>query len=819
MSERTKQKDGDLTYDRTVMLSVGDSRKTLQWKQQAVTLGALYARLESPVIGMETIEEYLRLPKGQQDSLKDVGGFVGGGLMDGRRKAGHVAGRDVVTLDFDHVPPYGTDDILKTLEELRCGYAVYSTRKHRPEAPRLRVLFPLDRTVSADEYEPVARYLADQIGIEMADPTTFEAWRLMYWPSVCAGAEYVFRYVDAPPVDADSVLGTYTDWRDLSGWPQVPGADPRRRMAAKQGDPESKPGIVGAFNRACGGVIGAMDKFLPGLYVQTDTDPDRYTYAGGSTTGGAVIYDNGKFLYSHHATDPCSGRLVNAFDLVRLHKFGDMDADAKADTPVNRLPSYTAMCNFAASDPETAAVLTKDRMEQAKADWEGLDQKPEEDPENWLDTAGLRMNPKTGHPLPTINNVIKILKYDPALRDRIGYNAFAGYITVTGALPWNPETARRRWTDTDLNGLYFYLETMFDITKRTHIDSALDVYSAERSFHPLQDYLRGLEWDGTPRVDRLFVDYLGAEDDEYTRTVTRKIMVAAVARAMRPGCKFDNMLVLCGTQGRGKSSILSRLAKGWFNDSILTFEGKDAAELIQGVWIVEIAELNAMRKSDVSRVKQFLSLQTDRFRPAYGRNVKEVPRSCVFFGTVNDRDFLDDLTGNRRFWPVDVDVQSASKEVWRDLTDAEVDQIWAEAYVRWQVGEKLYLTKEQEAEAARRQEMHRDTPPMEGLIMDFIDRPVPSDWESWPVERRRDFWSGLVKAEDMQLTERTRVCALEVWTELYGGDRRTGSSSVEYRKIKAMLRKILSEREGEKWTEKRMRYGGYGTQRVFEKQL
>ncbi|MCC8043895.1 MAG: virulence-associated E family protein [Clostridiales bacterium] len=800
-----------LQYDRKIVLSVASTRWSKSWQPWDTTISALYDRLEHPVKGTESLSDYLALKKAQQDDLKDVGGFVGGSLNGGHRKANAVTGRDIVTLDFDTIPPYGTEQVLKTVDSMGCGYTVYSTRKHMPTAPRLRILFPLDRTVSADEYEPIARYLAAQIGIQMADKTTFEACRLMYWPSCSADAEYVFEYGDKPLVSADKILGTYKNWKDFSSWPQVPGAVSYQKLAMKQGEPEEKSGVVGAFCR-CYDVISAMDKFLPGIYAQCDNAPDRYTYLGGSTAGGAIIYDNGKFLYSHHATDPCSGRLVNAFDLVRLHKFGDSDDEAVAGTPVNRLPSYTAMCALAAQDAAVSALIAQERHDQAMKDYEGLGLPTvaNSDP-NWIASSGIAVN-NDGKPFPTMANIGKLLANDPLLRDKIRYNEFADRIEVHGALPWNGKTECRRWTDTDINGLYQYMETFYGITKRVNIDSAFDVYASQNGYNPLTDYLNGLEWDGVPRLDTLFIDYMGAEDDSYTRCVTRKIMVAAVARAMEPGCKFDNMLVLCGTQGLGKSSILDKLALGWFNDSILTFEGKDAAELIQGVWIVEIAELHAMRRTDVTRVKQFLSQRIDRFRPAYGRNVKEAPRSCVFFGTANDKDFLDDMTGNRRFWPVDVDIQAAKKEVWKDLTDDEIAQIWAEAKVRWQIGEKLYLTKEEEAIAAERQEAHREASPMEGPIMEFIEHEVPEDWDDWSLVNRVGFWNNTVPA--VKLVPRKKICAAEIWLELYGGTRQNMARNPEFNKIKPILRKLLLKNG---WREtSSVRYGPvYGTQRAF----
>lgn len=254
---------------------------------------------------------------------------------------------------------------------MKINYCVYSTRKHAPNKPRLRVVIPTDRTMSADEYEPCARRIAANIGIAMADPTTFEAVRLMYWPSVCCDSEYVFKAVDEPFARVDDLLRTYADWHDFTQWPQVPGTFSYAKLAVRQGDPVTKEGIVGAFCRRYD-IFRAMAELLPGLYAAVDTDPNRFTYTLGSTTGGAVVYEEGKFLYSHHATDPCSNKLVNAFDMVRLHKFGDRDDRAPDGTANNRLPSFKAMCEYANSLDEVALEMISKRQAQAEADFEGL---------------------------------------------------------------------------------------------------------------------------------------------------------------------------------------------------------------------------------------------------------------------------------------------------------------------------------------------------------------------------------------------------------------------------------------------------------------
>lgn len=444
-----------MQYDRKITISAGNNRRAMNWTPQTMLISELWARLRTPARGTEPLAEYLNMKKAQQDDLKDVGGFMAGTLSGPRRKANAVTGRDILTLDLDNIPAGGTEDVLRRVDGLGCGYCIYSTRKHSPAAPRLRVLLPLDRTVSADEYEPLARKAAEFIGMELMDPTTFEVSRLMYWPSCCADSQYIYLWQDRPLISANGLLAKYEDWRDCALWPQVPGAVSLPKLAVKQGDPEGKKGVVGAFCRTYD-VFRAMDELIPGMYEPVDNMPGRYTYLGGSTTGGAVIYDDGKFLYSHHATDPCSGRLVNAFDLVRLHRFGDMDDEAQPGTPTNRLPSYRAMCELAVQDVGVAALMSQERYQEAVQDFEGVGATNDEDPANWM--SKLAINTQTGLPKATIDNVWIILEHDPLLKGKFALNRFAGRGEVLGPLPWDTRTVRRLWDDNDNEGLYWYME-------------------------------------------------------------------------------------------------------------------------------------------------------------------------------------------------------------------------------------------------------------------------------------------------------------------------------------------------------------------------
>lgn len=801
-----------MQYNRMLRISTAGSRKATHWPKSEILWSEFVEKLKTPVRGVETLEEYLALPKSRQDELKDVGGFVGGTFAGDRRKAANVEGRDLVTLDLDNIPAGQTEDILRRVEGLGCAAAVYSTRKHAGYAPRLRVVVPLDRTGTADEYEPAARKLAFLIGIGFCDPTTFEASRLMYWASCCADSQYVCESYDRPFCSLDGLLSMYGDWHDIAQWPQVPGSEAvERRRLAKQEDPTRKRGVIGAFCRTYS-ITQAMEHFIPGMYEETSI-PGRYTYTGGSTVGGAVVYDGDLFLYSHHATDPCSGQLVNAFDLVRLHMYGDRDSEAKEGTPASKMPSFMAMSRLALEDKQVSDLISVERLEKAKQTFQAPEN-PQADSGPDYDLSWLPKLTKDsqGRYEKTINNAVVVLENDPLLKGRIVTDEFASCGMILGRVPLDQREEKRRWKDVDDAGFYRYVEVFYGLTGREKLDNALMLVSAQNRINDVKQYLQGLTWDGVKRLDTLLSEYLGAEDTAYTRAVMRKSLCAAVGRAVTGGIKYDYMPIFTGPQGIGKSTFLRILGKDWFSDSLTTFEGKEAAELIQGTWINEIGELSAFTKQETQVIKQFLSKTDDIYRAAYGRRTDKYPRRCVFFGTSNDSEFLKDATGNRRFWPVDVGVHLAKKSVWNQLP-LEVDQIWAEAYLYWTMGEPLYLPKEIETLAKDQQEKHRESSGKEGIILDFLEREIPSNWETLDLQKRRIFWNGNMRLEDgVELIPREKVCAAEIWVECFGSELKymKRSDSTEINNILLCLKgweRIKSTR----------RFGVYGQQRGFER--
>lgn len=343
-----------------LIISVGESRKSTNWKQQNVSWGAFCALLSSEkcVRTAETMEEWEQMSRDERASVKDIGGYVGGVLASGSRRANAVASRQLVTLDAD----FATCSAAEMLEawKLMVGGAclIHTTHNHRPDKPRLRVIVPLSRPVTAQEYEPVARRLADELGIEDFDDTTYECNRLMYWSSCPRDGEYSCVTAEGAWTDPDAILAAYADWHDMRQWPRSSRQEKIiRRMGEKQGDPLTKPGIVGAFNRAYR-IADAIGKYLSERYLPAGEG--RWTYAMGTSVGGAVSYDEDTFLYSHHDTDPVSGRLCSAFDLVRLHLYGSLDEGYDGD--IASAPSMYKMKELCRVDDAVCAELADAMM-------------------------------------------------------------------------------------------------------------------------------------------------------------------------------------------------------------------------------------------------------------------------------------------------------------------------------------------------------------------------------------------------------------------------------------------------------------------------
>ena len=783
-----------------LIISIGSSRHAKQWRAKKMTWDDLVKKLSQSKITEETAAEYRRMTKDEKAEVKAVGGFVGGHIKNkGRRVKGAVEKRYLLTLDADSPEPNFLGSLNFEIGDLE--YVIYSTHSHTPETPRYRIILPVSRAMEPDEYQAVARRIAGNIGIENFDPTTFEVERLMFWPSAPADVEPVFIHNTGEPVDVDEVLSRYDDWHDVSMWPNSKRADDIRLNAAKkQGDPLTKKGLIGAFCRTYR-IEDAIAEYLSDVYEACDTE-NRYTYKAGSTSAGLVVYDEGRFAYSHHGTDPISGKLVNAYDLVRIHKFGDDKA------------STGKMADLIRADANVVATVDAERMadfdDDVLADIEE-GKGPDKDYLKKLD-RDKNMTIKS-----TAQNVRSILENDSKLCGRLALDDFAHRMAVRGDLPWRPLSDGQYWTDADDACLRNYLSIVYEIVGRAVIDDGLTEVFKRNSFHPVRDYLNGLTWDGECRVDTLLIDYMGAKDTPYVRAVTRKWLCGAIARVMMPGVKFDTTLVLYGPQGLGKTLIAERLGGKWFNNTIGDVKQKDAMEQIQGSWICELAELAPTYKNDAEIVKAFLSRTIDRFRAPYGKRTEEYLRQCVFIGTTNNLLFLKDRTGNRRFWPVSGDPKRQTKIPYVDLTPEEVAQILAEALTYYRQGEALVLPPEIEREADSTRQRHTEGFEKIGLIEEFINTDIPENWYSWEPAQMREFISDPdeVINKPSNLVKRDRICALEVWEVVFEG-RRQNLTNAAAREINDILQNLKGWRpKGSK-----LRFGRYfGVQQAFVREV
>ena len=785
-----------LQYDKALDVALGNSRKTKTWKNKTLTWGELLDRLANTTRTAETVAEYKAMGRDRQSDIKDVGGFVGGYCNNGSRS--DVRHRSILCLDADFA-----DAELWPDWELLYGHAaaVYSTHKHTPEKPRLRLVVPLARNVDGDEYQAIGRRVAHTLGIDKFDDTSYQPQRVMYWPSTSQDGVYMFDYLDGPLLDPDSVLATYHNWRDVSSWPMSSRvAEITKRTAAKQEDPLAKGGLVGAFCRAYT-IQEAIEAYVP-AYQPCD-EPGRYTYTEGSTAAGIVIYDD-KFSFSHHATDPASGQLCNAWDLVRLHKFGALDADIDPTMKISSRPSYKAMTQLASEDATVRAQIVNDRTAEALTDFDAP--VPTESPDT--DWRGKLKVTEKGGLAQTIENAVLILRNDPQLAGSLAINEMEHNIVVKRSLPWRKVEGTSQWVDNDDAALRYYMERVYGLNGKDRIFDAVNVVAQENRFHPVREYLDGCVWDGVPRVETLLIDYLGAEDNDYTRAVTRKTLAAAVARIYRPGIKFDYMLTIRGRQGLGKSALIAKLGGQWFSDTFTTMQGKEAYEQVMGVWIMEVGELAGMRKAEAETIKLYISKQTDRFRPAYGRRLQEFPRQCVFIGTTNETQFLRDQTGNRRFWVVDTP-NDPQHSLWDELTPETVRLIWAEAVELFKQHEKLYLPRELEAKAREVQTMYEEENPRAGIVAEYLDRLLPEGWDDLDLYTRRQW----LETDAVGTIKRTHVCTLEIWSEALGGNPEKFDRFASYE-----IRSILANLPDWRHRGAKIRtFKPYGRQRYYER--
>ena len=763
---------------RELAFCLGNSRAALVWHPGKMTMDALWEKLQNPIRTAETAAEYHAMKKSERDAVKDKGGFFAGTLKGTRRKATEVISRSMITLDHDRLKPGCFD----AFAFKHCAI-VYTTHSHTPEAPRTRILVPLTRDVTPDEYNAIARYLADEIGMDMVDLCSFKINQLMYWPTCSSDGEYICREYEGGWLDPDVFLAAHPNWQDCSSLPTAPGEkEAVERERKRQADPLTKEGIVGAFCRAYS-IQEVIQTFLSDVYELT-TDENRWGYTKSASIPGVMIYD-GKFAYSHHASDPAYGKLCNAYDLVGTHLF---DGD------------FTQMAEFAAKDEKVRTLALKERQERA------VEEFAEE--EDWK--AKLVRQKKSTQLENSLYNIKLIMQNDPYMKN-IVFNQLADGMEIKGEVPWSHPG--KFWRDADDAQLICYVDDNYGTFSARNYDIAVAKAVDDRSYHPIREYFAALPpWDGMARVDTLLIDYLGAADNAYTRAVSRKVLCAAYRRIKEPGIKFDYMPVLNGAQGIGKSTFIANLGMDWFSDSLTLSDMNDktAAEKLQGYWILEIGELAGMKKADLDKVKAFVSRVDDKYRASFGRRVTSHPRQCVFFGTTNSENgYLRDITGNRRYW--NIKLSGSSKYRPWQMTSELVQQIWAEVMILADAGEKLYLPPDLEEYAKEEQREAMEHDEREGLVRLYLNTLLPANWDEMDIYQRREFLRG-DDTSPVGTDVRVIVSNMEIWCECFSRKKEDLRSMDSYAIAAIMSR--LPEWEKQPTPQ---RIAIYGLQRIYRR--
>ena len=773
---------------RKLNIAYGNNRQAKRWVNKTIGFDDLKERLRVTIRTTESAEEYAKMSRAQRDTAKDHGGFVAGVLKGGRRKADTVESRSMVALDGDRI----NANFLESYEAL-CPYTsvLYTTHSSTEENPRVRLVFPLTRDVTPEEFVAVSRYLAQMLGIDYFDECSYQPNQLMYWPSTPANGSFVYKETDGPWLDPDAILGEHPEWTDPTRLP-TSSRESKANTTAQQKvqDPLTKEGVVGLFNRTYYPISKALEAFLSDVYEPTDNESRWHLIASSSMAGVEIKED--KFVYSHHAKDPAYLKMCNAFDIIRIHRFGDLDDKA----------SYKAMCEFAMEQDEVKMLAASERTAGAETDFSGGEDI------DWQ--KHLQYEPRSMVLKNNLHNITLIMENDPNLKG-IVFNQLADGLEIKGEVPWKHPA--RFWRDADDAQLISFVDSHYGSFSERNYRIAVTKVTDDRSYHPIREMFESLPpWDKVRRAETVLIDYLGAEDNRYVRAVTRKSLCAAYMRVYYPGIKFDNMIVLNGAQGIGKSTLISSLGGEWFSDSLALSDMNDktAAEKLQGYWILEIGELAGMKKADIDKVKAFISRQDDKYRASFGRRVTPHPRQCVFFGTTNSENgYLRDITGNRRFWNVKVTGQGKCKP-W-EMTAEVVRQIWAEVAEIARSGEKLYLDADLEAYARQEQREAMEQDDREGIVRNYLDMLLPDDWDSMDYYRRREYIRDIDDPTRSEGTmKRQTVSNIEIWCECFGKSKEEMRPSDSYA-ISAIMVRI----EGWEKSGARQMLPIYGRQRVY----
>lgn len=740
-----------------------------------------------------TWEEFI---EGAQEPAteKYCGGYMAGKATSTSRKDSRVEYRSMVTLDVDN----GKSDLPARVQRLGLTSLVHSTYSHTTDKPCYRVIIPLlGPGLTEEEYPRVAQGLMEALGKEQFDPTCDQPKRIMFGPSAANPDQYEVYSYDGEAATAQGLLERFGGF----------GPKPEHKRGPKT-DPYKLPGVIGAFNRLYD-MNRAVEEFqLP--YEQVGED--RWKYIDAESDGGVCVYPDG-YVYSNHATDPVGGRALCMFDLVAMHKFADLDE--AANTPLNTAPK---------DRPSIQKALQEfTELPDVKAEMMGLNidllgKGGPTDTPNWV--SKLHVHPKTGKTLDDAYNWRLLSEHDPVLSG-LAYDTVRLATITRHDFPWRKVTPGKndQLTEADREEISDHLECTYNMhyPSERRLNGAINKVGQKNAFHPVEEYLEGLQWDGVSRIET----WLPGVQNAYTRCVARLVAIQAVARVLNPGVKVDNCLILTGRQGLGKSWLIERMARGWTCTlgPIDRGSARDTIMIMSRSWVAVADEGHSLKKADADNMKNFITRTHDEVRLPYAREAVELPRRQVIWGTTNDPTFLRAQEGNRRFLIVNMteklDFDKYTRE-YVDLVWAEAVHIWKESRAKYGVEDnpalRLNDVEEEFAEEARGEATEEQ--PLVGLIQDYLDTPVPENWEGMSVNDRimwlRNSEQGLVKPGTHRIE---RVCSLEIWLVLLG-NKDANLSRRDSLEIADALRKVPGwESSGAKCA----RFAFFGRQRYFSR--
>jgi predicted P-loop ATPase len=743
-------------------VAIAPKRASLHWKQVDLSWSDLMEWVEHPA------------------DVKESGNYILGTLTpdselthDGKlcvgmhRKREYVQQRNGLALDADSP----VEDFVARVKKLGCRAIVHTTFSSTEDSPRYRVLIPLASSVEPEEYTEIAEEVMSRIGKESFDPGSSQPERYMFRPATDdhdSYAHWVFEGSTLDPADFSE---------DLSG------KRPPRSEFRRKKNPLELEGTVGAFNRA---YDNGWDRLIVDYELPYErVSANRYQLKGSKATAGmGPIEGRPNLVFSHHSNDPAAGVACSAFDLVRLHRFSQLDEDTSV--PVNRRPSHEAMLKLASEN--SAAVRSLVGEDFASDD-------------EWQ--FELKRSKRSGKLADVVHNWDLIRANDPIMAS-FRYNEMTLTGETSADLPWRSIRTGKELTDNDTTEFRFYLERTYGIRPgKDFVWELMRASATQSAYHPVRNYLNSLHWDGKPRMEFCLP---GVEPTAYTRMVARKALIAAVTRIFEPGTKWDHMPVLVGREGIGKTWWIERMARGYYS-TLGRLGDKDTVLAMRQSWILVSDEGHSFRKDEAEIQKEFLTRTSDTFRMPYDRETLSHPRHCVFWATTNDQTFLRRQEGNRRF----LVVKCVNDVNFEAMTDDYVDQVWAEATYRYQLGnENLYLVQDEARLAAMEREPFVEEDALTGLVAEYLSTMVPEDWEERTLRDRaawlRDRKDGFTTEGDTPLT---RVCSMQVWVEAL--DRRASEANrADLLQIAESLRRLGWER-----VPKRVRLPEYGVQTVF----